>query len=424
MGMIDMRFSGAKSRLLGLARHICLSGLMAATLAGCHSKPEDPAKLARARAPRVPGKFHCEAGAITIGMVRAMSGGFSFFDTTGAHGAEIAIDMVNRRGGIDGCPIEILRGNTQSDPALARQVAEDLIRQGAQIIVTPGDFDMGVGASQAAQEAGKLSMSLEASASAWSRAITPYHLTTAITELDQGGAIASFAQKKGWNSVYIVTNDAFNVFTATEAAFLKAYRGRIIAKDRVADDASDYAAIISKIRASAVPGSFIFLNDYFPHVGTFIRQLRAAGLQTPVIGNQNFSTPALPDAAGISALSDVYYIGQGFYEGDQASSLATIFTTAYKRKYGVFPENANALAGYEGAQILLEGLRMAKTTEAASLAKAITSRKNQPGATSVIYKWVQNHPERNAAVIAFTVKGRPIIIDSVNPQSLLIHARE
>jgi branched-chain amino acid transport system substrate-binding protein len=414
--MIDMRSSG-KSRSLPWARHIFLSGLMAATLAGCHSKPEDPAKLARVRAPHVPGTFHCEAGAITIGMVRAMSGGFSFFDTTGAHGAEIAIDMVNRRGGIDGCPIEILRGNTQSDPALARQVAEDLIRQGAQIIVTPGDFDMGVGASQAAQEAGKLSVSFEASASAWSRAITPYHLTTAITELDQGSAIAGFAEKMRWNSAYIVTNDAFNVFTATEAAFLKAYHGRIIAKDRVADDASDYAAIISKIRASMAPGSVIFLNDYFPHVGTFIRQLRAAGIRTPVVGNQNFSTPALPQAAGVSALSEVYYIGQGFYEGDGASPSAKAFTTSYIRKYGGFPENANALAGYEGAQILIEGLRAAATTDAATLAKAITAKRNQRGATSLIYQWVQNHPERNATVIAFASNGMPIYVDEIPPYS-------
>ena len=397
----------------GRMKRVLLAGLLLAIgLTGCGRQNDDRHS---GSAPHKDGTFNCVNGAITLGMVKAESGPFAFFDTAGENGARVALEEIGRQGGILGCPIRVIGGNTQSDPALARQVAEDVIRAGADIIITPGDFDVGVGASQAAQEAGIPSVSFEASASAWSRAIRPYHFTTAITETDQGRAISALVAQRRWGSVWIVTNDAYNVFTATEKAFRDSYRGVIAGRDIVADDAADYSASVSKIRTAQGNIGFIFLNDYFPHVGTFIRQLRAAGITLPVVGNQNFSTPALPATVGPDGLRNVFYVAQGFYEGADASAQAKVFTRGYTRRFGSFPPNANALAGYEGMLILADALRRAGTTDARALAAALTSEHAVSGLTSTIYRWSERHPERSAAIVGFDDRGRFINLGTVDP---------
>ena len=362
--------------------------------------------------------FDCKGGSINIGFAKAQTGFFAFFDNVGAQGALVAIDIINQKGGIDGCVIKALRKDTQSNPALARQVAEDLIRDGANIIIAPADFDIGVGASQAAQDAGKFAISFEASSSAWTGAVGPNFFTAAITEDDQGRAMAAYAIQKKWDSTYIVTNGAFNIFTTTEKAFLKYYPGKLVGRDTVADDATDYAPVVSKIRAAGDNIQFVFLNDYFPHVGTFIKQLRAAGVNLPVLGNQNYSSRALPQSVGAAALKDVAYIAQGFYEGADVSPQVHEFTALYEKKFGTFPENANALAGFEGMLVLADGLTKAGATDAAAITASISSQKDFQQPSSIVYSWINRHPSRSAAAIGFDQAGQFIELAKIDPRTV------
>lgn len=359
--------------------------------------------------------FDCTDGKIVIGIAKAQTGGFAFFDNVGAQGLLIAVDQINDEGGIEGCPIEVIRGDMKSDPGLARQVAEELIGEGAEILIAPADFDIGVGASQAAQDAGILSFSPEASSTAWALAIGPHHFTSAITIEDLGKAEAAYANQQGWDGVYIVTNNAFNYFTAQEEVFKQHFKGELVVSDVVANDATDYSATVSKIRNRASEIDFIFLNDYFPHVGTFIKQLRTAGVELPVLGNQTYSSKALPDVVGAEGLENVVYIAQGYYEGDGVSPAVADLVKRYEARFGAFPENANALAGYEGMLLLADALRTADSTDAAALTDALSGQRNFELPGSTIYAWTNRYPVRSATVIGFR-NGEFVEIGRVDPR--------
>jgi len=349
--------------------------------------------------------FDCKDGAITIGSARGKTGGFAFFDDAGRKGITIAIDQINAAGGIDGCQIKLIEGDTQSNPAMASQVAEELIRAGAQIILTPADFDIGVGASQAAQAAGKFSFSPEASSIAWPEAVGPDFVIGATTIADLGTAIAGFANERGWKGAYVVTNTAFNFFTDQEKVFNQVYKGKIVGRDDIADDATDYSAVVTKIRNAGDAVEVIFLNDYFPHVGTFIKQLRAAGLKTPVIGNGTISSAALPEVVGAAGLQDVYYVGTAYYEGKDVDPDVAKFVADYAAKFGSGPENGNSILAYYGGLIVADALRKAGSTDAAAISKAIAEQKDLklPGAT--YYAWENRYPRTSQTVIGFTPEG-------------------
>lgn len=360
-------------------------------------------------------KFDCKGGAITIGVAQGKTGGFAFFDNAGYKGFQVGVDEINAKGGVDGCKIKLLFGDTKSDPARAQQVAADLIKKGAQMIKTPSDFDIGVGASLAARSAKVFSFSTEASSVDWPKAVKT-HVVMAITTEDQGRAQATFANKKGWKKVYVVTNEAFNFFKAMESIFKDNFKGTLVGRDVVADDATDYSAVVSKIRDASDKPDVIYLNDYFPHVGTFIKQLRDAGVKTSVLGNSTYASPALVQVIGKGRIQNVFYAGQTFYEGPTAPAATRGFVSNYTKRFKSPPENLNAIASYEGAYLLADALRKAGSVDPAKVQAAMGAQKNQKLPTgSTVFSWTNGYTHRTSSVIGFDKAGNAILVDTIKP---------
>ncbi|HBP24752.1 MAG TPA: ligand-binding protein, receptor family [Oribacterium sp.] len=66
---------------------------------------------------------------IKIGAMYALSGDKAAIGTNIMRGVDFAAEEINAAGGVNGRPIEIVRGDTQGDPKVARSVAERLITQ-------------------------------------------------------------------------------------------------------------------------------------------------------------------------------------------------------------------------------------------------------------------------------------------------------
>ena len=203
-------------------------------LAACASEPTSspeaseaaPAASEAAPSEAAPSANLCPDGSIKIGIAKAKTGGFAFFDTAGANGEQVAFDEVNAAGGVNGCKYEVIWEDTASDPAQSGQAAQKLIDAGAKIIVLPGDFDIGAPASLAAQAAGVFAFSAESASQAWTEASGPNMVAMGLTELNQGMAQAKFATDQKWESAYIVTNEAFNFFMKWRGSSRRTTQGR------------------------------------------------------------------------------------------------------------------------------------------------------------------------------------------------------
>ncbi|MEP6661278.1 MAG: ABC transporter substrate-binding protein [Acidimicrobiales bacterium] len=346
----------------------------------------------------------CKNGKITVGEARAETGDFAFFDMASANGNQVAIDEVNAAGGLLGCQLAVIHGDTKGDPALGGRIAEDLISKGAQLLFSPSDFDVGVGAAQAGEKA-KLVGTSEASAIKMPDAVGPHFFAAGITDAGVGLGEAAFANEKGWKAAYAITNEQYSVFTNIETFFKSKFKGTVVARDVVADTATDYAAVISKIRDASTKPDVIFFNDYFPHAGTFIKQLRDAGIDTPVLGGSSYDSPQLPEVVGKTRMSQVYYLAPEIWEGKDADPAVAKILAAYKTKFGADPENNNFMEGYDSAKLMLDGVKAAGSLDADKVAAAISAEVDValPGAT--LTKWVDRHTQRTLVVIGFDAAG-------------------
>jgi len=75
------------------------------------------------------------ADPIIIGAAVDQSNLFSAWDIPAMRALEYALDEQNKKGGINGRELKLIKGNTKSDITIAGQVALDLIDQGAQLLL-------------------------------------------------------------------------------------------------------------------------------------------------------------------------------------------------------------------------------------------------------------------------------------------------
>jgi branched-chain amino acid transport system substrate-binding protein len=361
------------------------------------------------------GSLVCKDGFITVGIAKAQSGGAAFFDVAGTRGTKIAIDQINKSGGIKGCKLRTIEGDTKTDPAVAAQVATSLLDQGAQILLVPDDFDLGIAAARVGQKAGVLTLSLAASSTVFAKAVGNLFFNAGPTTVQLADAQAAFALGKGWKRGYMVLDPGLAYFTEQDTEFQKKFKaggGKMLGTDKVdsLSGKADYSSTVSKLAALNPKPTVINAQMIFSPIGSFVKQLRAAGINTPVIGNVTLQTRELPKIVGKKGSHDVYYSAQVYFEGanqDPASPPAmNKFATDYQKKFGLFPEQANGPGAYQAFWAIGKALRQKSVVDAASAAKTIRAQKNVPVPGGVLVRWQAGHAIWNITIDGLNKKGQ------------------
>jgi branched-chain amino acid transport system substrate-binding protein len=405
-----MRFGQSFARTAAV---LALSVSAATGLAACGGGGDDGGSSTSAAGGVSGGQsLACKDGAISVGLVKSQSGFGAYFDTAGLRGTEIAIDRINQDGGIKGCRITTMTGDAKSDPAVAAQVARSMVDRGAQILFVPDDFDTGIAAARVGQKAGVLTLSAAASSTQFGRAVGDLFFSAGITTTQLGNAQARYALDQGWKTTFQVLDPGLAYFTEQDTTYRALYEsegGRVIGVEKVDSlgGQSDYSATISKIK-SANPDVVQALM-VFPQVGTFVKQLRSAGVETPVIGNITLDTRELPEQAGKQNVHDIAYAAQVYFNGagrdPRTDPQIVEFTRAYESKFGNFPEQANAPEAYQMVLAIAEALKQDDVKDAKSAADAIRRQTNVRVPGGELLKWENGYAIWNPHIVGLTDAG-------------------
>lgn len=352
------------------------------------------------------GKDLCSEGAITIGSAKALSGAFSFYDAQGNNAEQMAVEQINAKGGINGCQVKLVTKDTKSDPAVGSQVARELIREGAQVLLPPADSGLGTPAAMAAQSQGVFSMA-GSSSDDYAPGVGKLFATGGSMAGQNGKTAAAFAKEQGYDSVYFATLDAFQYFTVNEDSFKKNAGLKELGRSVLKHGQTDFAAVVSDIKRSVISGSkpVIFLATAYPDAPTLITQLRKAGVNTPVLGNATWSTRNMVKALDGNT-QGVFYSGGTYTEGDDASPAALEFVNAYKAKTGAYPENHQAQETFWSVWALFDAIKTANSVDGAAIEKALFAQKDLELPMRTIKKWENGQSLGSTVIVGFTPTGQ------------------
>lgn len=346
---------------------------VAALVAACGANvgQASPSAPAAAESPAASGS---PSGTITIGGSLTLTGIQAPFDEPGLRGANLAVEEINKAGGVLGRQLELINLDGKSDPVVVGNNAIQLIEQGAVAIIAPCDFDFGSPASREAQKAGLVGISTCASSPLYnSENLGDKQFTLSMWNTTMGSAAAEYAIKeKGWKTAYVVTDTFIDYTKSLSRYFIDSFEkngGEVFGEDTYTQGAQDFSAQLQRIQALPEQPDMFFVSSYQPDLGTIIRTMRSAGITAPIFGGDSYDDPQLVETLADLG-KDVFFITHSYADPSAGPKMAE-FLELWEAKYGGVPDTAFVTTGWDVIQVLAQAMEQAGNTDGAAMARAM-----------------------------------------------------
>jgi branched-chain amino acid transport system substrate-binding protein len=310
------------------------------------------------------------AGSIKIGFNVPLTGFAAADGNSALKGAELAVEQVNGAGGINGDMLELVVYDDQASPKEAAPLAVKLTTQDEVVAGISGSYS---GSTRAAATIFQENATPYIAAYAVHPDITragDYVFRTSFMGEVQGRAGAKLAgEMMGAKRVSVITLN--NDFGKSLAAGFKEQAANfgieIVNEYEYSIKDREFGPIVSSVKADNPDA--IYASGYFFTAGPLVRQLRAAGVSAPVIGqegydSQKFIEIAGPDAEGVIITTSL--------DRDSSDPIAQAFLKGFAEKAG-YPADMVGASTHTAVLVMAEALKKAGASDRAALRDAIAS---------------------------------------------------
>ena len=308
------------------------------------------------------------AGSIKIGFNAPLTGFAAADGNSALVGARLAVEQVNAGGGINGDDIELVVYDDQASPKEAAPLA---VKMTTQDEVTAGISGSYSGSTRAAATIFQENSVPYISAYAVHPDITragDYVFRTSFMGEVQGRAGAKLiGDVMGLKRVALITlNNDFGKSLATGFKEKAADFGiEITGEYEYSIKDREFGPIVSKVKSDNPDA--IYASGYFFTAGPLVRQIRAAGIAAPVIGqegydSQKFIEIAGPDAEGVIITTSL--------DRDSSNPITQAFIEGFEEMAG-YPTDMVAASAHTAVLVMAEALKKAGAGDRTALRDAI-----------------------------------------------------
>jgi len=318
---------------------------------------------------------------IVVGFATAKSGPLQAYDMPSEQAALIAIDEINAAGGLLGRQIRAVHADTKSDRNEGVKAGEEVIDQGAVLVVATCDYDYGAPAAGVAQDNDLISFFLCAEdIKAGIEGIGPYSFSASVLAAVQGATMAEWSyNERDVRTAYVLVDDSIEYNKGICYGFdwmFPKVGGEIVGRDTFKNDDPSIASQITRIRSLPQPPDAIMLCTYNPGGASAVRQIRAAGVDTLIMNGSsmdgNYWLSAAPN------LSNFVVPVQGSIYGDDPDPKVEAFNKKFEEKWGERPSSQYAYPGYVMIEVWARAVERAGTTDAEAVVAELEKFRDEP----------------------------------------------
>lgn len=339
-------------------------------------------------------------GVIKIGYNSSQTGGLAYSDVPASTGVQLAVDEINADGGIDGkWKIDLQIQDNRSDPGQSAVVAQDLLANGINLQICTSDADPCIAAGQLAQAQGIPTISTAATSPTLPEAVGDKMFMSVFGDNTQTTVLADYALEEGYQTAYMLCSPDSSYTSKSCDYFSQVFEkkgGTIVGQGSYTLGQPDFASEVTRIQGLSEAPQVIFTPAYPPDAPTFIRQLRAAGIDTPVISMDGVDSVEMI-AAGGDAVEGVVFTTHGFPEPGTPTG---DFWDRYTEANGKAPESVFAATGYDLMKVVEAAVIKAQSVDPAEITAAINELVDVQGATGLItYKDQNRVPLKDVSLV-------------------------
>ncbi len=294
------------------------------------------------------------------------------------NGAELAVNLKNKNGGIDGKQIELIKVDDGGLAGEGTWRARSLVENMVLGVIGHLNSDISIPASEVYSKAMIAQISPGSTSPFFTEreAVRGYVFRTIGRDDKQSEVSAKFALEKGFKKIAVLYNNrGYGLSLANE--FSKQINlsklAEIVFYEQYKVDTKDFSKEIAKLKIKS-PDVVFFAGEY-GDAARFLKALRSSGLKTAFLGSEGVFDPEFIDttkSAGEGALivSLPEIKDKEFIEN---------YKTTFKKDLGAYSSNS-----FDATNILISAIEKVKEKDSEKIAKALSETKNFPGLTGVI----------------------------------------
>lgn len=309
---------------------------------------------------------------IKIGALGPYSGDTAMYGTAAKNGIELAVEEINKDGGILGKQVELITYDTKGDTTEAVSAYNRLVNEDHVVaIVGPVLSGEALAIKDAAKEDNIPIITPTGTAAEITKDAANSYRICFLDEY-QGTAAAKFAAMStadgglGATTAAVIVSKGNAYSEGLAKSFTDTFKsagGSIVASETYADGDTDFSAQLTKIK-NANP-QVVYVPDYYNVAGPLLKKAKEMGIKATFIGGDGWDS--IQKDYSEAATGDYF---TNHYAADKQDELVQNFLKAYKEKYNETP-NSFAALGYDGMETLATAIESAGSTDADAIIKAL-----------------------------------------------------
>jgi branched-chain amino acid transport system substrate-binding protein len=351
-------------------------------------------------------------GEIVIGEYGSLTGTTATFGISTRNGIDMAIDSINRAGGVLGRQVRVIVEDDQGRPEEAQTVVTKLITSDRVIAVLGEVASSRTLAAAPVAQTNQIPMISPSSTNPEVTQVGDYIFRVCFIDPFQGLVMAKFAANTLRITRVAVLQDVRNDYSVGLAeVFIEEFGklgGQIVGNESYSEGDTDFSAQLTALRATNPQA--IFVPGYYTEVGLIARQAKSLGLNVPLLGGDGWDSPSLIEIGG-EALNGSYF--SNHYSVEDPSPGIQKFVTEYRERYGETPD-ALAGLGYDAAMLLFDAIQRAGSTDGPAIRDALAQTQNFAGITGTI-TLDENRNAVKPAVVLEIRDGALAFVETINP---------
>jgi branched-chain amino acid transport system substrate-binding protein len=347
----------------------------------------------------------------TIAAIFAKTGIAAASNEVTISGVELAVEEINRQGGVLDRPLKLIVLDNRSTPIGSTIAAQEAVRLQSMAVIGADWSSHSLAIAPVLQKAG-IPMISPGSTNPKVTHVGDYIFRVCFLDSFQGTAMARFAyhELKARKAVVMKNVDEDYCLMLAEF-FTNAFKekgGHILWEGYYRGKAVDFATLLKKVKA--LQPDVVYVPGYERDSGLLIRQGFSIGIIATFLGGDGWD--------------GIYQYGKeavegGFYSAHwhpQVPSEKSIhFHKIYKQRYGKRINNTLTPLGYDATMLLADAVKRAGVWNRAKIRDALSGTTGFEGVTGIISLDENGDPREKEVVILKIEKGKPVYFKTLKP---------
>ncbi|WP_369599911.1 branched-chain amino acid ABC transporter substrate-binding protein [Hahella sp. SMD15-11] len=307
------------------------------------------------------------ADTIQIAIAGPVTGPVAQYGDMQIIGAKMAVEQINKAGGVNGDTLEAVVMDDACDPKQAVAVANKVVNEGIRFVVGHLCSSSTQPASDVYEDEGVLMITPASTNPEITQRGYKYIFRTIGLDSDQGPTAGNFIASKIKPKRVAVLHDKQQYGEGIASSVKKTLEEKgikVVMFEGITAGDKDFSALIAKMKQADV--DFVYYGGYHPELGLILRQSREKGFKAQFMGPEGVGNKDLSAIAGEASEGLLVTLPPAFDLRPENKALVE----AFKAK-GQDPSGAFVMTSYAAVKVMADAIAATKTTDTDVLQKYI-----------------------------------------------------